>query len=161
MPVSDEAHSRFDAISRSYEYRIHQKKTPFLTDRSFYYPYQLNPDALNKAASLLLSYQDFTSFSKRNTQVKTFVCEIYNAEWKWVTDELVFFITANRFLRGMVRGLTGTMLKVGRGILSADEFAGIIEAKDCCRADFSVPPQGLFLMKVSYPETIWKQFKES
>lgn len=159
--ISDEAHSRFDAVSRSYEYRIHQKKAPFLTDRSFHYPYQLNVDDLNKAASLLFSYQDYTSFSKRNTQVKTFLCDIQKAEWKWIHEELIFFVTANRFLRGMVRGLTGTMLKVGRGILSIDDFAKIIEAKDCSKADFSVPPHGLFLIQVSYPETIWKQWEES
>ena len=157
VQMHDDAHSRFDAVSRSYEYRIHQKKSPFLIDRSFYYPYQLNLEALNEAASLLSSFHDYTSFSKRNTQVKTFLCDIYNAEWKWVNDELIFFVTANRFLRGMVRGLTGTMFKVGRGILSVDDFANIIEAKDCRKADFSVPPHGLFLMQVSYPETIWKQ----
>ena len=159
--VAGDAHSRFDAVSRSYEYHIYQKKNPFLSDRSFYYPYQLNIDALNKAASLLQSYHDYTSFSKRNTQVKTFICDIHHAEWKREGDELVFFVSANRFLRGMVRGLTGTMLKVGRSILSVDDFANIIEAKDCSKADFSVPPQGLFLMQVSYPETIWKQPEES
>ncbi len=161
VKVAGDAHSRFDAVSRSYEYHIYQKKNPFLSDRSFYYPYRLNIDALNKAASLLQSYHDYTSFSKRNTQVKTFICDIHHAEWKREGDELVFFVSANRFLRGMVRGLTGTMLKVGRSILSVDDFANIIEAKDCSKADFSVPPQGLFLMQVSYPETIWKQPEES
>ena len=159
--VNDEAHSRFDALSRSYEYHIHQKKNPFLTDRSFHYPYELNLDRLNEAAALLLSYHDYTSFSKRNTQVKTFLCDIHSAEWRWVNDELVFFVTANRFLRGMVRGLTGTMLKVGRGTITMDDFVNVIEAKDCRRADFSVPPQGLFLMNISYPETIWKQSQEN
>lgn len=161
IQMAEEAHSRFDALSRSYEYRIHQKKNPFLIDRSFYFPYQLNIDALNEAASLLSSYQDFTSFSKRNTQVKTFLCDIQNAKWKWVNNELIFFVSANRFLRGMVRGLTGTMLKVGRGVLSVNDFAKIIEARDCRKADFSVPPQGLFLVQVSYPESIWKQREEN
>lgn len=161
VPVANEAHSRFDALSRSYEYRIHQKKNPFLIDRSFYYPFVLNLNKLNEVAALLLSYHDYTSFSKRNTQVKTFLCNVCSAEWKWVNDELIFFITANRFLRGMVRGLTGTMLRVGRGTITVNDFVSIIEAKDCRRADFSVPPQGLFLMNISYPEAIWKQPEES
>ena len=161
VEVNRDAHCRFDALSRSYEYHIYQKKNPFLLDRAFYFPYQLNIDALNKAAKLLLNYADFTSFSKRNTQVKTFLCEIKHAHWKQTNDEFIFYITANRFLRGMVRGLTGTMLKVGRGTISLDDFKHIIEAKDCRKADFSVPPQGLFLHNISYPETVWKHHSES
>lgn len=159
--VSSDAHCRFDAQSRSYEYHLYQKKNPFLLDRSFYFPYQLNVEAMNEAASLLFSYYDFTSFSKRNTQVKTFLCDVHKAKWKWLNDELIFCITANRFLRGMVRGLTGTMLKVGRGIYSAEKIKEIIEAKDCRLADFSVPPQGLFLVNVSYPAHVWKHERES
>ncbi len=161
VEVNGDAHCRFDALSRSYEYHLYKKKNPFLVDRAFYYPYQLNIDALNEAAKQLLFYTDFTSFSKRNTQVKTFLCDIKNAEWKWVDDELIFYITANRFLRGMVRGLTGTMLKVGRSTISLDNFKNIIEAKDCREADFSVPPQGLFLTNVLYPKTVWKEGRES
>ncbi len=159
--VKDDAHCRFDALERSYEYRIYRKKNPFLQDRAYYYPYHLHVDSLNKAALLLFSYTDFTSFSKRNTQVKTFLCEIRQAEWKQTDEEIVFYISANRFLRGMVRGLTGTMLKAGRGILSTEDFASIIEARDCRKADFSVPPQGLFLTRVFYPETVWKKDTES
>ena len=161
IEVNADAHCRFDALSRSYEYHIYQKKDPFLKDRAFYYPYQLNIEALNEAAKQLFHFTDFTSFSKRNTQVKTFLCEIKKAEWKWVDDELIFYIIANRFLRGMVRGLTGTMLKVGRSTISLDDFKNIIKAKDCRKADFSVPPQGLFLTNICYPETIWKQWKEN
>ena len=160
VEVSAGAHCRFDALSRSYEYHVYQKKNPFLTDRAFYYPYQLYIDSLNKAASVLLVYSDFTSFSKRNTQVKTFLCDIKTAEWKRVNDEFIFYVTANRFLRGMVRGLVGTMLKAGRNIITTTDFKNIIEAKDCRKADFSVPPQGLFLTRVLYPETIWKQAEE-
>ncbi len=159
--VNNNAHCRFDAASRSYQYHIYQKKNSFLFDRAFYYPYQLDIEILNKAASLLPSYHDYTSFSKRNTQVKTFLCNVHKAEWKWLNDELIFYITANRFLRGMVRGLTGTMLKAGRSIIQIDDFISILEAKDCGKADFSVPPQGLFLINISYPETIWKQKEES
>lgn len=159
VEVNASAHCRFNALSRSYEYHICQTKHPFLVDRSFYYPYQIDIDLMNEAASILFCYQDFTSFSKRNTQVKTFRCDIAIAEWKWVNkkDELVFYVTANRFLRGMVRGLVGTMLKVGRGMISPRDFKKIIEIKDCRKADFSVPPQGLFLTQVIYSETIWKQ----
>ena len=160
--VNAGAHCRFDAASRSYEYHLYQKKNPFLMDRAFYYPYRLNVEAMNEAAALLFSYKDFTSFSKRNTQVKTFLCDIKSAEWNRVNDdEIIFSITANRFLRGMVRGLTGTMLKVGRGIITTNDFKNIIEAKDCRQADFSVPPQGLFLVNVSYPKHVWKDDAES
>ncbi len=161
VEVNGDAHCRFDALSRSYEYHIYQKKNPFLRDRAFYYPYSLNIDALNEAAKQLFVFTDFTSFSKRNTQVKTFLCEIKKAEWKQVNDEFIFYITANRFLRGMVRGLTGTMLKVGRTTISLDDFKNIIEAKDCRKADFSAPPQGLFLTDILYPDTVWKHRSES
>lgn len=157
IKVSDDAHCRFAATTRSYEYHVYHKKNPFLVDRSFFYPYQLDLDRLNEATNLLFDYTDYTSFSKRNTQVKTFHCNIQEAFWKKEDDELVFHVTANRFLRGMVRGLTGTMLKAGRGQISTNDFAAIIEAKDCRRADFSVPPQGLFLTSVAYPESIWKR----
>jgi tRNA pseudouridine38-40 synthase len=105
---------------------------------------------------VLFAYTDFTSFSKRNTQVKTFDCNIMAAQWSTTEDGVCFNVKANRFLRGMVRGLVGTMLKVGRGAASLADFKSIIEARDCSKADFSVPPQGLFLNKVNYPESIWK-----
>ncbi len=159
--VNDNAHCRFDAISRSYEYHIYHKKNPFLSDRAFFYPYTFNFDVLNEAASVLFSHTDFTSFSKRNTQVKTFLCNIQKAEWKQTNEELIFYVTANRFLRGMVRGLTGTMLRAGRGKISVDDFINIIQAKDCSQADFSVPPQGLFLTSVLYPKSVWKNTSES
>ena len=158
-PVADDAHCRFSAVSRSYEYHLYRKKNPFLTDWSFFYPFQLNIQWLNEAAAVLFTYTDFTSFSKRNTQVKSFLCNISEAQWKQVNDELVFCVTANRFLRGMVRGLTGTMLRRGRGLISLNEFTAIIESKDCRRADFSVPPEGLFLTAVSYPASVWKEDK--
>lgn len=160
-PVQPDAHCRFSALARSYEYHIYRKKNPFLADRAYFFPYEVNLTTLNEAALLLLSYTDYTSFSKRNTQVKTFHCTIQKASWKIEKEELIFSVTANRFLRGMVRGLTGTMLKAGRGNVSIADFRNIIEAKDCRKADFSVPPQGLFLTHVIYPDSVWKSNSES
>jgi len=150
IPVSPEAHCRFDAISREYKYFIYRDKNPFLSDRAFYFPYKLNMDHLERAAEILKKYDDFTSFSKRNTQVKTFVCKIQTSEWLFENGCLVYHVKGNRFLRGMVRALTATMLKVGRGTISLQEYAGIIEAKDCTLASFSVPAHGLFLTAVGY-----------
>ncbi|MFT3680389.1 MAG: tRNA pseudouridine(38-40) synthase TruA [Ferruginibacter sp.] len=151
LRVKDEAHSRFDAISREYKYFIYTEKDPFLTDRAYYFPYKLAVDQLQEAANLLFSYNDFTSFSKRNTQVKTFQCSIIHSEWIVSGNQLIYNVIANRFLRGMVRGLVGTMLKVGTGKISVKDFAAIIESKDCSNADFSVPPQGLFLVNINFP----------
>jgi tRNA pseudouridine38-40 synthase len=149
--VNPDAHCRFDAIGREYKYFIYRQKDPFLRDRAFYYPYKLDTGRLQEAAELLKDYQDFTSFSKRNTQVKTFICQIQESQWVSENGRLIYTIKANRFLRGMVRALTATMLKVGRGTTTLDEFRGIIEAKDCTQASFAVPPHGLFLIAVHYP----------
>ena len=148
--VADDAHCRFDAVAREYRYYIYQDKNPFQSDRAYYYPYNLDIEVLNKAATMLLSYQDFTSFSKRNTQVKSFICNIYKSEWIKEQNIFIYQVKADRFLRGMVRGLVGTMLKAGTGKISIDEFCKIVESKDCTNADFSVPPQGLFLINVQY-----------
>ena len=147
-----EAHCRFDAAARSYSYYTYKTKNPFLEDKAYYYPYTLDIEKLQEAATTLKLYNDFTSFSKRNTQVKTFICAIAESEWKQEGEQLVYRVKANRFLRGMVRGLTGTMLQVGRNKISTDQFKKIIEAKDCRLADFSVPGHGLFLTRVEYPE---------
>lgn len=151
-PVKDDAHCRFDAISREYKYFIYRKKNPFLQDRAFFYPYKLDTEKLQQASVIVKEYNDFTSFSKRNTQVKTFRCEILESQWIQDNECLVYNVKGNRFLRGMVRALTATMLKVGRGKLSVDEFRTIIEAKDCTRASFAVPAHGLFLVSVNYPQ---------
>ncbi len=153
--VSDAAHCRFDATARTYKYFLYQSKDPFLNDRAYYYPFRIDFEKLNEAASLLREYQDFTSFSKRNTQVKSFICRIEESEWKKETKGLVYKVSANRFLRGMVRGLTGTMLQVGRGKLSINDLKQIIEAKDCSKADFAVPAKGLFLETVRFPTTFF------
>lgn len=148
--VDSKAHCRFDALSRSYQYVVYQHKDPFVNDRAYYYPYNLDIQKLQAAAEVLKNYQDFTSFSKKNTQVKTFICNILKSEWVLQNNLIIYNVEANRFLRGMVRGLVGTMLKVGTGKISLSDFCNIIESKDCTKADFSVPPQGLFLLKVLY-----------
>ena len=148
--VQPTAHSRFDAISRSYRYSIYQTKNPFIIDSAYYFPYKLDIDKLQEAASVLIGLHDFTSFSKKNTQVKTFNCTILKSEWSLQSDCTIYNVEGNRFLRGMVRGLVGTMLKVGTGKTTLDQFKNIIQNRDCTKADFSVPPQGLFLLKVKY-----------
>ena len=148
--VSNEAHCRFDALSREYKYFIYQHKNPFLADRAYYFPFTLDMELMQQAAAILKEYSDFTSFSKRNTQVKTFQCSILESRWIEENGCLVYNVKANRFLRGMVRALTATMLKVGRGKISLDEFRQVIEAKDCTKASFAVPAHGLFLISVAY-----------
>ena len=156
MKVQDDSHCRFDAISREYRYYIYRRKDPFVRDRAFYFPYKLDIEAMQNAADLLKEYNDFTSFSKRNTQVKTFLCNIEESKWSIDGEYLVYQVKANRFLRGMVRALTATMLKLGRGKLSIQDFKAILDAKDCTKANFAVPPQGLFLVKVAYPNDYFK-----
>lgn len=150
QPVPEDAHCRFDAISRQYYYYIYRDKDPFIKDRAFFFPYKLDMQKLQQAAVILKEYTDFTSFSKRNTQVKTFECQIIESNWLLQDGCLIYNVKANRFLRGMVRALTATMLKVGRGKTSLDEFRVIIEAKDCTKASFAVPAHGLFLIQVGY-----------
>ncbi|MBS1627417.1 MAG: tRNA pseudouridine(38-40) synthase TruA [Bacteroidetes bacterium] len=148
--VDVDKHCRFNAQSREYKYFIYQHKNPFLQPTAWFYPYTLDISMLNEAAQLLTSYTNFQSFSKKNTQVKTFNCSIEYAKWVIENDSLVFNIQANRFLRGMVRSLVATMLKVGRKQISLNEWKEIIEAQDCSRTDFSAPANGLFLIAVNY-----------
>lgn len=149
--VKDEAHCRFDAITREYSYYVYQKKNPFLEDNAWYYPYTLDLELMQKAATIIKEYSDFTSFSKRNTQVKSFACEIQESHWIIERECFVYQVKANRFLRGMVRALVATMLKVGRNKTNLDNFRTIIESQDCTLADFSAPPNGLFLVQVTFP----------
>lgn len=151
IPVKPGSHCRFDAVSREYKYYIYRHKDPFLKDRAFYFPYKLNLELMGQAAEMVKHYDDFTSFSKRNTQVKSFICQIEESAWAWEDHCFVFYVKANRFLRGMVRALVATMLKIGREKMTIDEFKNVIESRDCTRASFSVPPHGLFLLAVNYP----------
>ena len=153
--VHEEAHARFDAEERSYEYHIHQRKSPFLENLSYYYPKALDLAQMNEVAEKLLGEQDFESFSKVRTEVNTFICTIKEARWEKQNDSLVFHVTANRFLRGMVRALVGTLLDVGLGKLNEAEFVNIIESKDRRKAGRAVPAEGLYLQEVSYPNDIY------
>ncbi|MCG7855768.1 tRNA pseudouridine(38-40) synthase TruA [Flavihumibacter sp.] len=152
ITMNTDAHSRFDAISREYRYHLYTRKDPFLYDRAYFFPYKIDVEAMQTAAGILQEYSDFTSFSKRNTQVKTFICALYESRWEQTTEGYCYYVKGNRFLRGMVRGLTATMLKVGRGRLDLKGFRSIIEGRDCTLAQFAVPAHGLFLEKVNYPE---------
>lgn len=155
FPVKDNAHARFDATARTYQYHVSDRRLPFcqgLYSRIYFYP---DIDLMNRAAEILMEYDDFTSFAKLHTQVKTNICHLSQARWDTVGEQWVFTIRSNRFLRNMVRSVTGTLLDVGRGKLSLDGLRQIIERKDRCAAGVSMPPQGLFLTRVEYPwETI-------
>ena len=151
LKVKDNAHCRFDAISREYKYHVYQKKNPFLTDKAFYFPYTLDIEVMQNAAAAIKDYSDFTSFSKRNTQVKSFVCDIKESKWIIQNECFIYNVKANRFLRGMVRALTATMLNLGRGKIDLTTFRRIIETKDCTLSNFSAPAHGLFLTEVCFP----------
>ncbi len=144
--------ARFDASSRRYRYRIYRKKNPFLHLRALHFPYRLDRAVLDETAELLKGYTDFEAFSKRNAQTKTYQCTIMQSYWEDVGEELHYVVEANRFLRGMVRGLVGTQLRAGRGKYDVAAFCGIIESRDCRQADFSPKGWGLYLEEVVYPE---------
>lgn len=148
------AHSRFHALGREYKYFITKTKNPFATDTAWFYPYTINIELLNQAAALLFQHTNYSAFAKRNTQAKSNQCTIAKSLWYYQNDLLVYNVAANRFLRGMVRGLVGTMLLVGRNKLTLENFTQIIEAKDCTKANFATPAHGLFLVKVEYPSGI-------
>jgi tRNA pseudouridine38-40 synthase len=150
--VNENAHARFSAISRSYDYLITQQKDPFAVNRKWEMREKLNLDAMNEAAAALLQYEDFTSFSKSNTQTETNLCAVSEAKWTQNGMELQFKITANRFLRNMVRAIVGTTLEVGQGKINVDDFRSIIEAKNRSEAGLSVPAHGLYLSNIVYPE---------
>jgi len=141
---------RFDAILRSYEYRIIRKKDPFLKELSYHFFKPLDVQLMNEAAAILLRYKDYECFSKTRTSVDHFLCNITRAEWIEKEDSLIFYITANRFLRGMVRAIVGTLLNVGLNRLDLVGFENIILNKDRKQAGRSVPPEALFLVKVDY-----------
>ena len=150
IEVKADAHCRFDAISREYRYTVYRDKDPFLKDRAYYYPFGVDINLLQQAAAEILNHTDFTAFAKRNTQVHTFNCNILVSRWEEMNNTLIYTVCANRFLRGMVRGLAGTMLKVGTQKISLEQFKKIIEMGDISMVDFSVPAHGLTLMKVMF-----------
>lgn len=153
--VKPAAHARFDATERTYYYHIHQHKNPFISQFSTYIYGELDFELMNKAALLLLEHTDFTSFSKLHAQTKTNNCKITKAVWqKTNTNEWRFVISADRFLRGMVRAIVGTLILVGKNKITLRDFDHIIECKDRSKAGNNMPPEALFLTRIKYPETI-------
>lgn len=151
IPVAADAHARFSALARTYYYYVHTCKSPFLRDRSWRLVSVPDFEAMNRAAAMLMEYTDFTSFSKLNTDTKTNICHVRSARWTQLSDhEWRFEITADRFLRNMVRAIVGTLMEVGRGQLTLDGFRQVIEQKNRCAAGDSVPARGLFLVNVEY-----------
>lgn len=148
--VDENLHARFSATRRTYQYFISRVKDPFTLDTSYPYLWPLDVEAMNQAAEVLLQWEDFTSFSKLHTDVKTNNCRVTEAFWKEEGTQLVFTISADRFLRNMVRAIVGTLLEVGRGKLARDGLIAILEKKDRSEAGTSVPPQGLFLTDIQY-----------
>ena len=150
--VLENKHARFDAISRSYEYRILIGRDPFLLETTWQiHQKQIQLEKMNEAAKILFQYQDFESFSKVKTDVKTFNCTIMRAEWKLEGNQFIFYIKANRFLRNMVRAIVGTLLDVGMKKITLQQFEEVIQAKNRSAAGRSVPANGLFLHRVEYP----------
>ena len=155
--VHDNIHARFDAISRSYEYRIWLGRNPFLLDATYQIHRQrFDINKMNEAAAVLLEYTNFKCFSKSKTDVKTYNCEISEAKWILDSNTLTFHITADRFLRNMVRAIVGTLLEIGLGKKTKKDFIDIIKSEDRSKAGLSVPPQGLFLSEIKYPKNIKK-----
>jgi tRNA pseudouridine38-40 synthase len=157
FPVDAKAHSRFDAVSRTYRYYISRNKDPFKRETTCFIPRKLDIDAMKMATEELLNHKDFGSFCRTNNDVRTNICTIMQAEWEEADNLLVFTITANRFLRNMVRAIVGTILQVGYGNLSIEEFKKIIEAKDRRKAAASALAQGLFLTGIEYPSKIFSR----
>lgn len=152
FPVADNAHARFDATARTYQYHVSDRRLPFRQGQYCRIYFKPDIERMNEAAQVLMEYEDFTSFAKLHTQVKTNICHLTEARWDRVGEEWIFTIRSNRFLRNMVRSVTGTLLDVGRGKLSIEGLREIIEKKDRCAAGVSMPACGLFLTKVDYPE---------
>jgi len=154
--VTAEAHTRFDATSRSYQYRIYLGRNPFLLETTWQLNNKkLNIVKMNEASEILLTYTNFKCFSRTNSNVNTYNCDVRRAEWIQTDKTLTFYITADRFLRNMVRAIVGTLLDVGTEKITLEGFKQIIESKDRCNAGTSAPAKGLFLTQVTYPKTIF------
>ncbi len=156
FPVKEQAHARFDAVLREYQYVISLHKNPFLQDFSYQLHNKPNVKKMNEAARMLLNFSDFQCFSRSNTDVKTYICKVQNAVWEEKEDNmLVFTITADRFLRNMVRAIVGTLLDVGYNKITTEDFKTILNSKDRTKAGASAPAHGLYLTKVKYPKNIF------
>lgn len=157
ISVKDEAHARFDAVSRTYRYYITTKKNVFNRSYAYHLYEKADVQKMNEAAWLLLSVTDFTSFAKLHTQTNTNNCKVTKAIWEQNNDNLIFTITADRFLRNMVRAIVGTLLEVGTGKTTLEGFREIIESQNRSKAGYSVPAKGLFLEEIIYPEDIFRK----
>ena len=153
--VKYDAHARFSAISRTYVYFVSRSKDPFTEDSAWYIHGDLDIESMNRAAGILLKHRDFTSFSKLHTDVRTNLCDVIKTGWEEKDKMIVFSITADRFLRNMVRAIVGTIIEVGKGRRSVEDFEKIILEKDRCRAGKSAPAKGLFLAGIDYPPDIF------
>jgi tRNA pseudouridine38-40 synthase len=149
--VHDQAHARFDAVKRTYQYHIHLQKDVFKQDLSWYFFYPLDVEKMNQACEVLFKHNDFQCFSKSNTDVFTYNCVIFEAFWKQEKDHLIFTISADRFLRNMVRAIVGTLINIGQHKISIADFEEIIKSKNRSKAGFSVPAHGLYLTEIEYP----------
>lgn len=158
--VTDDYHARFDASSRTYEYFINLKKNPFNYRFSYYLKHDLDIKKMNKSCIRLIDHHDFKCFSKSNTDVKTYNCDISYAKWDFLDDGIKFKITANRFLRNMVRSIVGTMIEIGSLKISDTDFQKILDSRDRSEAGLSVPSSGLFLTNVTYPQKFIKTWKK-
>ena len=154
--VREDAHARFDATSRSYTYHMVQHKNPFAHEWAYTFTSTLDFEAMNAAAALLLTHTNFKCFSRSKTDVKTYDCHVTEASWKQMDSSWVFYISANRFLRNMVRAIVGTLLDVGTGKTNLEDFQNILNSSDRTKAGSSAPAHGLFLTKVHYPNTIFE-----
>jgi tRNA pseudouridine38-40 synthase len=154
-PVSKEAHSRFDALHRKYEYYLSPKKSPFVQQRAWVMQKPLDVLAMNAAAKLLIGEKDFSCFSKSDTQTKTNICDIKEAYWEEKEGLLVFHVKANRFLRNMVRAIVGTLVEVGLGKKKVEELEEVLASKSRAEAGVSAPACGLYLVEVAYPKEVW------
>lgn len=150
--IGEPMNARFDAETRKYRYKLYTRKNPFYVNRALFYPFRIDRSLLDETAGIIKEYKNFESFSKRNTQSRTFLCTIQESYWEEQGDQLHYIVRANRFLRGMVRGLVSTQLQVARGRYTIEDFRKIIEAQDCTKADFSVAGHGLYLEEIVYPE---------
>ena len=154
--VTDEAHARFDALERTYHYRITMRKDPFACQTRTRVKEGLNFEAMNEAAQILLGKQDFASFCRVHTDVKTTICDVREARWVVENEyEAYFVITADRFLRNMVRAVVGTLFEIGRGKMTQAQLADVIAAKDRCKAGHSAPAEGLSLVEIKYPKNLF------
>lgn len=154
--VRDEAHARFDCSNRAYEYRIHAEKNPFVNRDSYFFNAELDINRINQAIVLIRSTEDFEAFSKVHTEVNHFNCRIFDASWERLAAGHVFRIRADRFLRGMVRTIMGTLLDIGRQRTSLEELKNILDSKDRTKAGRAVPAHGLYFVEAAYPEEIFE-----